>query len=176
VSYEINIIAKGQTAPSHFSLPSGIFVKNEKEDGEAARYAEIWPFFSSVDGIMYSVGYYGAHNFFSALEICELDSEKEIPASELSGWFPGFAGENLTPFVIRPKFYDDLEYVLRTLLEDSPQKTLLFQTRYQCEDIELIVGTFRYQDFIGMLRAGKVLFNACYVIQLEKVRQRRAAP
>lgn len=55
MSYEIKIIAINQNKQIKLNHTSKIILKNEIDAYEVNRYAEIWPWFSSTSGILYSL-------------------------------------------------------------------------------------------------------------------------
>ena len=52
------------------------------------------------------------------------------------------------------------------LLTTAPDKRIMFHTRYEGGDREVILGVVKWKDFVKMLREQKVYFNICYIIEL----------
>ena len=63
--------------------------------------------------------------------------------------------------------YEDFIKIIQFLLDNAPQKRILFQTRYQCQDCEIVFGVIKFRKFIDMLNLRQVLFNVCYIIEYD---------
>lgn len=165
MSYEINILCVGQTAPMD-CRPSGFELKNEVQDPAlAGRYADIWPVFSSTAGILYTAGKeWDCGGIWNAFPLCDSDFERPVPRDTLPGFLPEGVADCLTPLLIRPQYLPGLEDVVRRLAEASPRKTILFQTRYQGGDWELFCGAVMVDAFLRRMREGRLLFNVCYLV------------
>ena len=50
-------------------------------------------------------------------------------------------------------------------LINSPQKRILFQTRYQGGEQEIIIGVIKINKFLEMLKSKKIFFNVCYIVE-----------
>lgn len=165
MSYEINVIVVGQECPEKLPLLPTIMVKNEIENQDIGRYAEIWPTFSTTKGILYSLGNYGDYSFFSALGLCDSDFDCTLPERGFPYWLSAQDKENLTPLIIKNNnILQELVQIIEILLKTSPQNRLLFQTRYQGGDTEVVFGTIQLKDFFSMLTKKQVLFNVCYIL------------
>ena len=164
MSYEINIIAVNQIKPIHMKDLSIIILQNEIEHFGVNRYAEIWPFFSSTQGILYSLVTEIQDGLYNALELCDSNFEVVAPDNLLPSWISEDIRENLTPFIVKENVYKEFISILKYLLENAPQKKILFQTRYQGGDEEIVFGVIRLSHFIDMLNKNQVLFNVCYII------------
>lgn len=176
MSYEINILAVGQATPSSSYHPSKILIRNEIEHDER-RYFKIWPLFSHMDGILYSLGQnLEGTSIFSAFPICDSDFEAGAPLDLLPGFLPLSAKENLTPLIIYDEYYSDVENSIRMLVQESPLKTILFQTRYEWGDYEVICGTLTLSQFLERLKAHTILFNVCYIVRDDTAINHELAP
>lgn len=165
MSYEINILCVGQTAPID-CRPAGFELKNEVEDEVlAARYADIWPVFSSTAGILYTAGKeWDCGGMWGAFPLCDSDFEHPVPQDALPSFLPEGVADRLTPLLLHPQYLPGLEDVVRRLVKASPRKTILFQTRYQGGDWELFFGTMTVDAFLRRMREGQLLFNLCYLV------------
>ena len=161
MSYEINIIAINQKEPMKLNFTSKIILQNEKDDDMVNRYAEIWPYFSNTSGILYSLVMKMNEEYYSSFPICDSDFETEIQEYFLPTCLLEDYKENLTPFIVRESFIREFIEIIKCLLENSPQKRILFQTRYQGGDQEIIVGVIKMENFLEMLKGKKVFFNVC---------------
>lgn len=165
MSYEINIISVGQTTPSSGFQPSKILIRNETEHDER-RYFKIWPLFSHMDGILYSLGQnWDGTSIFSAFPICDADFEAGAPIQRLPEFLPPDVKETLTPLIIYKEYYPEVERCIRMLVQDSPFKTIWFQTRYQGGDYKVICGTLTLSQFLERLKTRRILFNVCYIVR-----------
>lgn len=164
MSYEINIISVGQTVPSSNDQAFNILVYNEVEHHEIQRYFKIWPLFSSTSGVLYSIGQ-NLHGFFSSFPICDSDFESDIAPDLIPEFLPLNVKHNMTPLIIYEQYYEDVERVIRMLIQDSPLKTILFQTRYQGGDYEVFYGVLTASQFFERLKEHTILFNVCYIVR-----------
>lgn len=167
MSYEINIIAINQKRPVHIAHSSEILLLNELENLGVSRYAEIWPFFSNTPGVLYSLVTKINEGYYSARKICDSDFNV-ICEDKLFEWVSKDNKENLTPFIVENKFYNEFATILCYLLENAPQKRILFQTRYQGGDKEIILGVIKISKFMNMLSSRKIFFNICYILEADK--------
>lgn len=119
MSYEINVISINQTKPVHIARQSEILLKNEIEDLGVNRYYEIWPFFTHTPGILYSLVTRINEDYDSARKICDSDFGV-TPEKELFEWVSSNSMENLTPFIVESRFYDEFVNILAYLLEHAP--------------------------------------------------------
>ncbi|MBQ2802852.1 MAG: hypothetical protein IJF07_03030 [Lachnospiraceae bacterium] len=165
MSYEINIIAINQKEPVKLNFASKIILQNEKDDYMVNRYAKIWPYFSNTSGVLYSLVMKMNEEYYSSFPICDSDFETEIQEYFLPTCLLEENKENLTPFIVREPFIQEFIEILQYLLENSPQKRILFQTRYQGGEQEIIVGVIKMKKFLEMLKSKKVLFNVCYIVE-----------
>lgn len=165
MSYEINIIAINQKKPIHVECANKVLLHNEIEDSEVNRYAEIWPFFSNTNGILYSIVEEINDGFYSAFKLCDSDFDDIVSENLLPNWIPTDTKENLTPFVIRKDLYNEIVDIIQQILNNTPQKRILFQTRYQGGDEEIILGIIKMSRFKDMLIQKQILFNVCYIIE-----------
>ena len=165
MSYEINILAVNQKEPIKLNFASKILLQNEKEDCMVNRYAEIWPFFSNMPGVLYSLVTEMYEGYYSSFAICDSDFETEIKEYFLPTCLLEEYKENLTPFIVREPFVGEFIQILRYIIENAPQKRILFQTRYQGGDGEIIVGVIKMKHFLKMLRRKEILFNVCYIVE-----------
>lgn len=165
MSYEINIIAINQKKPIHIEHKTKALLHNEIEDSEVNRYAEIWPFFSNTNGILYSIVEEINEGFYSAFNLCDSDFNTIVPKSLFSDWISDEAKGNLTPFIIRQDLYNEIVDIIQHILDSTPQKKILFQTRYQGGDEEVILGVIKMSKFKDMLMQKQILFNACYILE-----------
>lgn len=167
MSYEINIIAIGQKEPIKLNFTSKIILQNERDDYIVKRYAEIWPFFSNTDGVLYSLVMKMNEEYYSSFPMCDSDFETEIQEYFLPACLMEENKENLTTFIVKEAYRREFIEILQYLLENSPQKRILFQTRYQGGDREIIVGVIKINKFLEMLKSKNVFFNVCYIIESE---------
>jgi hypothetical protein len=162
--FELNIICVGQEKVIHFREGLNIIVENEIEHGES-RYAEIWPFMCKTKGIWYTLGviYSG---FFNAVPICGSIFDINPQSLPIPHWITDEAvKESLTPLFIKEAYKNEFKEILEMILNDSPQKTIMFHSRYQCPDYEIIQGILSLEEFWSKLESNKILFNVCYIIR-----------
>lgn len=165
MSYEINILVVGQDSPVELPFQTSICIKNEYDNERTVgRYFEICPFFMQTKGTLYSLGRMYPGNFFSALSICDSDFSKPIILSASTSWIADEARECLTPFIVFREQIDELEKILSFLLDSSPQKQIMFHTRYQGGDTEIICGVIDKMRFFERLERQELYFNVCYIV------------
>ena len=165
MSYEINIIAINQKEPIKLNFGSRILLQNEKEDDMVNRYAEIWPCFSDTAGILYSLVMEMKEGYYSSFPICDSDFEEELQEYFLPTCLQDENRDNLTPFLVKEIYAQEFIKILQYILDNAPQKRILFQTRYQGGDKEIIVGVIKWSQFLDMLNSKKVFFNVCYIVE-----------
>lgn len=158
MSFELNILVVQQEEPRN--IKSTIEIINEKQ--ESIRYTNIWRFMSNTNGIMYTLGK-EEDGLFTALPL--IDTNFENPKH-----YPYWIRDedvlsNLTPLSLRTKYEKELVKILEQMIQMSPIKTIMFMTRYQGGDTEIVCGVISLKDFLDSLKEGKILFNVCYIIQ-----------
>jgi hypothetical protein len=165
MSFELNIISLGQCKVTKFRENISIIVENEIENDEA-RYFEIWPFMCKAEGIWYTLGviYRG---FFNAVPICASDFDSNINSLPIPEWITDESvKESLTPLIIKEPYKKEFKEIIELLINDSPQKTIMFHSRYECPDHEIIQGVMSLDNFWSLLEQKKILFNICYIIRI----------
>ena len=165
MSYEINIIVINQSTPVHLKHSTRVLLHNEVEDSEFNRYAEIWPFFSSNKGILYTIVEEINDGFYNASKLCDSDFEGAVPENLFPVWISTKIKENLTPLLIRDGLHGEFINIIQYLLNCAPQKRILFQTRYQGGDEEVVLGVIKISKFKEMLIKKQILFNVCYILE-----------
>lgn len=163
MSFEINIISVAQDKPSVYQGDSTVLLRNEAMFEDVRRYYKIWPVFSNVQGMLYNVVTEVDPGFYSAFPLCDSDFTGKR-SGEVSAYIPNEVSQNLTPLIIKNKFINDVESIIDLLIDSSPVKTILFHSRYQDGDFEVIQGTLRRNDFLRMLRQHELMFNVCYAV------------
>lgn len=164
--FELNVISVGQENVTKFKDNLKIKIYNEI-DGENSRYFEIWPFMCQTKGIWYTLGvvYRG---FFNAVPICETDFDIDTNCLPIPQWITdkSIIDSQLTPLIIKELYMKEFKEILEVLINESPRKTIMFHSRYQCPDYEIIQGVISLNDFLSQLESHKILFNVCYIISV----------
>lgn len=165
MSYEINILVINQERPVCPPFESSIQLRNEVEHQGFARYFSHWPFFSCIKGIRYTLVRAGTSDCLSSFYLCDADFEAScLNASVLSWVSEEYQQDFLCPLIIKDEVYRDFVNVLAFLLENSPNGFIMFQTRYQGGDRDVILGTISLEQFLSMLNKREIMFNTCYII------------
>ena len=165
MSYEINLIAIDQENPIHLNSVNKVLLHNEVENYEINRYAEIWPFFSNTKGILYSLVEEVNEGYYSSFTLCDSDFDTLVPQEAIPNWVSEDVKGNLTPFILKDDSYAEVISIIEYVLECAPRKRILFQTRYQGGDYEIIFGTMKISRFKTLLGQKKILFNVCYILE-----------
>ena len=158
MSFELNVVVIEQDKP--IEIKSAIEIINETQ--EILRYRDVWKFMSSMRGTMYSLGK-TQDGLFSALPLIDTDFEepKEFPY-----WVDDEdVVSNLTSLWIVEGMEEELRRVLQKMISESPTNTILFMSRYQGGEKEVVCGVITLNEFFTLLHQGKILFNVCYIIQ-----------
>lgn len=163
MSFEINIISVAQEKPTPNAHLSSIILRDEISHEDVARYYNIWPVFSNIKGIFYNIVIDEGDGFYSSFPICDADFDSKEPLFGLPRFADNVA-ENFTPLVIKDEYIDELINAVSFLIDSSPKKTILFLSRYEGGDYEVIIGTLTKGDFIQRLLSRKLSFNVCYVV------------
>lgn len=164
MSYEINVIVVNQKKEVELPFCSTIILQNEINNSEVNRYEEIWPYFSNTTGILYSLVKEMNDGFYSSFPLCDSDFDMKVPERLLPDWINDEIKYNLTPLIIKDDIYNDFIKIISYLLSCSPNKTIMFQARYQGGDFEVISGVLNLKIFVDMLNKKEILFNVCYII------------
>ena len=167
MSYEINVIVVHQKQAVEHKKQSTIILLNEKDHPqEINRYFEIWPYFSQTPGILYTLVQETTENYLSSYPICDANFEADVSELLLPYWIENLdVKDNLTPLVIKKDIMKDFIEIIRFLVKSSPIKTIMFHTRYEGGDDEIICGVITLSEFLSMLQNGKILFNTCYIVR-----------
>lgn len=163
MSYELNIISVGQEKVTRFREDINIEILNEIED--EPRYFEIWPYMCQTKGIWYTLGviYKG---FFNAVPICESQYDIDQESLPIPYWITDESvRQELSPLIIKERYKNEFKEIIEKLIEESPEKTIMFHSRYQCKDCEIIQGVLTLENFWYQLDSQKILFNTCYIIR-----------
>jgi len=158
MSFDLKILILGQNEPTNFHSTIDII----SEDQEQLRYQTIWRFMSSMKGIMYSLGK-TYENMFNAMSLIDtsFDNPKEYPY-----WITDEdVISNLTPMRLQKEYEVELKKLLKQMLQHSPINMIMFMTRYQGGDTEILCGTIKLSEFLDYIEKDKILFNVCYIIE-----------
>jgi hypothetical protein len=130
------------------------------------RFHSIWPFMCSLKGIWYTLGITDEDGWFNSMSIVEVNYDKIIKESDLPYWIlDEDEKSNFVPIIIVDEYRKDFERILEFLIQQSPNKTILFLVRSQCGDKDVIAGVLEYEAFIMLLNQSKILLNICYIIK-----------
>lgn len=164
MSYDLKLLAIKQKIVYHAEFSSKIIVKNEIED-EFYRYASIWPFLTNTEGIWYSL--VTEHSGLSdAYAICDSDFKKNENEIEMPYWIEDEDIKyDLTPLIIREEFRADFEKIVNSIIETSPERTIMILASYQSSNKEIVCGVMSFAEYLKLLDNNKVLFNVCYIIR-----------
>lgn len=147
MSYEINILVVNQESPVHLPFSCSIELRNEREDDGFGRYFAAWPFFSCIKGILYSLVKDAETDHLCAFTLCEVNFDAPSSENHPEWISEQYAQDNLYPLIIKPEFFCDFVRVIEFLLEKSPDGFIMFQTRYQGGDSDIIFGTISSSQF-----------------------------
>lgn len=165
MSFDLNILVVNQEKQSKLSFASSIVLLNEIEDDDGKRYHSIWPFMTNTKGIWYLL-ISSEDESTGEISICDSDFETEIKNLPVPPWIDD---EDilyyLTPIVILKKYRSDFEKIINSLIQQSPNKTIMFLGRYQSKEYEIVYGVFSLNEFFSLLDKGKILFNVCYIVR-----------
>lgn len=163
MSYDLEILVQNQEEPSVLPFSSSIQLMNEKDD-EIARYHSLWKYMTQSKGIWYSL-VKERDGIFNAFQICDSKFEENEESIEFPYWITDESIKyNLTPLIINEEFSRDFEKIIKFLIKQSPNKTIMFLARYQGGEHEIVCGVLKYEEFIRLLSQSKILFNVCYII------------
>jgi hypothetical protein len=163
MSYDLNILVQNQEEPSVLPFPSLIQMMNEKDD-EIARYHSIWKYMTQSKGIWYSL-VKQRNGMLNAFPICDSDFEVDEESIEFPYWVTDDSIKyNLTPLIIYEEYRHDFEKIIKFLIKQSPNKTVMFLACYQGGEHEIVCGVLKYKEFTKLLNQSKILFNVCYII------------
>lgn len=163
MSFEINIISVAQKQPVNYLGNSRVQLRNELTCGDVMRYYKIWPVFCNTRGILYDIVVEDEPGLFWSFPICDSDFSHKS-SNNIPSYIHDDVAYNLTPLIIKNEFICDVKSIIHLLIKSSPVKTILFQTRYQDGDFEVIQGTYGEVDFLEELQQGELMFNVCYVV------------
>lgn len=173
MSYDINFISLFQKEPVYFPELKTMKVINENDSNGTVfgRYHHMWPFFSKMPGVLYTVESEDEKmdGFEWTTAIVDDDDDtywNNIDKSIMPFWATDKEDiHELTILMIKEKYLHEFEQVISALIDASPIGMLMFQSRYQGREKETICGVLDYSQFIEMLENRKILFNVCYIIQ-----------
>lgn len=165
MSFELDILVFQQKRRSEIpsELPFQILTESKKRLSTSIS----WPFMSRIKGIWYTVGL-DQDGFYSALPIIDTDFDTKVNAEFLPYWvMEDEVKSNLTRLSINSKYFNDFSKLIDFLIEESPEKTILFRTRYQGGDRETICGVLSLEEFWKLYSQSRLLFNTCYIVRKE---------
>ena len=165
MSYDINVLVIGQESPSEMPNNTRIELINEFE--EPLRYKDMWSFMSHSKGIWYCLGIMESE-WFNSMSIVDADFDKEQADIQVPYWVEDEdVKSNLKPLIVNDKYKTEFSNIIRFLIKQSPTKTIMFLTRYQGGEKEIICGVISFEEFNLLLNKNEILFNTCYIINEE---------
>lgn len=162
MSYDLNVLIIGQDKPSLITLNSSIEIINERE--QTLRYHDTWLYMKKTRGIWYCLGKYD-DGIFNALPILEADFEADSNKLPIPDWIDDELKSNYKPMIVVKEYKEELFKIIKFMIEQSPIKTIMLLSRFQCYDQEIIYGVLNVNKFIELCCDGKILFNVCYLIR-----------
>ena len=115
-------------------------------------------------GIFYTLECDDGDGWYSGFKLCDSDFYKTPPIEMKPKWIKGGTWSHFTPLIIVSEYYDDVKRIIEYLLESSPDGYVMFQSRYQGGDEEVICGVIHVDTFFEMLNERKIMFNTCYIL------------
>ena len=165
MSYEINILVVNQEFPVRVPFESSIILQNEVDNADCfVRYHSVWPFLSSVKGILYTLVQEWFEDYYSSFPLCDSEFENQIDGNEMPTWIEEEARQNMTALLIKESVVEDFKRIVRHLLYTSPNGLIVFHSRYEGGDREIIFGTMSIELFFELLEQKKIYFNTGYII------------
>jgi hypothetical protein len=70
----------------------------------------------------------------------------------------------MTLLIVREIYKKDFDRIIQFLIEESPNKMIMFLADYQSYRREILQGVIRYKNFHKLLNESKIYFNTCYII------------
>ncbi len=117
---------------------------------------------------MYSIVEEIDDDFFTCSNFCDsLFEEPDVQDVQIPLWIFAEAKDDLTPLIIREDVKNEFLKIIKHVLFSSPDHRILFQSRYQCSEKEIVIGTISFEKFKTMLLSSQILFNVCYIIENE---------
>lgn len=165
--FDLEILVLNQDKPCKLPFSTKFDLLNEIDNNESiARYHTIWPYMTQSKGIWYSIINDKDEISLGALRVCNSDFEVEEKDIEMPYWVKDddIKG-NLTPLIIIDEYYEDFVKTLEYLIQQSPSREIMFLSRYQGGDEEIICGILKFEVFINLLNERKILFNVCYIVR-----------
>lgn len=169
MSYDLKILVLNQSEPCKIPFNAKFELLNEIDHNEyIARYHTIWPYMTQSRGIWYTIVRDKEKLWHGALHICDSDFEIEEKKIKIPYWVKDNDDKsNLTPLIINEEYSFDFIKTIEYLINQSPNKTILFLARYQGgeEEKEIICGILAINEFMELLNKKEILFNICYIIR-----------
>lgn len=158
MSFDFQILIKGQKKPSKFRTNIEMF----DETQEILRFKDTWKFMSSIKGVMYSLGK-TEEGLYNAMPLIDTDFKCQ---KNYTFWIEDEdVLSNLTTLIFKEEYKNELKNLIKQMMNKSPDNTILFFTRYQGGDKEIICGTITLDEFFKKLNKNMILFNVCYILQ-----------
>ena len=95
----------------------------------------------------------------------ELNFEEEVCNSSRPYWVTNADGiEQLVQVKFLGPYKNSILEMLSYMVAQTPSKKIMFFTRFQGEEQEIICGVLSSSEFVKLLEQHKVLFNVCYIV------------
>lgn len=165
MSYDLNVLSINQEKASNLTFTSSIELRNEIDFPDSQRYHTIWPFMSSSNGIWYSLGK-DDDGWFSAMSIVDACFNEQLEREYIPYWvLDDEVISNLKPLMVYDEYKNEFESIIKFLIQQSPNRSIMFLARYQGGEKEIVYGVLEYVEFVKLLNDSKILFNICYIIR-----------
>lgn len=163
MEFELSVLCLHQETVSRFRKGLRVIVKNELEDGNP-RYRTIWPFLNQTRGILYHLGVFEG-SIYTASPLYTIYFDAEDGSFSLPDWIRD--SEYLQPMFLESEYQEEIREILLRLIEDSPQKMILFHTRgiLDRRQKEIIEGVIPFEIFWTLMLEERLLANVCYIIR-----------
>ncbi len=161
MSFDLNILVLNQKRPVTLNYASPIKLRNEIDHEQFGRYCGKWPFVTSQNGIWYNMVAKDG-DILNAYRICRTEKRNE---GYVPYWVDDDTNNCLTPLIINDDYKEGFVRIMKTLVDGSPDKTVLFLAKYQSTDAEIVSGVLGLEQMFSMLESRCILFNICYIVR-----------
>jgi hypothetical protein len=161
--FDLNVLCIGQKQPTlEIEGNENIWIEAKNDDPTKKPknqfYGAIAPVMNYLDGFWYNL--YLNESEIAGTHLCDyIKDEGDAPF-----WVQPNAKISYNTLIIQKENLSSFRAIIKSLIRQSPIRTVMVFCRYQTHDREVILGTFTTELFFEYLAQGKILTNVCYVV------------
>ena len=130
-------------------------------------YVGTWAFMNSCCGFLYYLlpADESLINYCGCGALCDVHYVEPAPTNRcLPDELAEYVSKRNTAVIIKPEYMRDFEKIIDYFLSESPVDMIIFLSRWQGEERDIVHGVIPRDEFFSMMTNKQIRLNMCYII------------